>query len=186
MRLFPSILRGGIGFAAVSTAAFSVWVFGGGWLHHHGGELVMYAGCCLVFVLLSGLFLHPLLEGAGTLMRFYGIFIPAFLAYAVAWCAGWFWLGAGDGEWMASLIGSLAFTVVMAARLKGWRVLLPSALVMFVTHSAGYFAGERVCYASLHSKPSELIWGALYGLGFGVGIGYTFAMMQRSWKQGNS
>lgn len=180
--LLASILRGGLGFAVVSTAAFAVWVFGGGWFQGHGGEAAMYAGCCAVFMLLSGLLLHPLLEGQGRVGRFYRLFIPAFLAYAIAWCGGWFWLGAGTGEWVGSLAGSLAFTLVMAAVLQGWRRWWLTALVMFVGHSAGYFAGEQVCYRSLHSKESELIWGLLYGLGFGAGIGYAFAVMQRPCK----
>ena len=178
-RLLISMVRGGLGFAAVSTAAFAVWVFGGGWFHSHGGELAMYGGCCAVFLLLSGLLLHPLLEGQGRIWRFYRIFIPAFLAYAIAWCGGWFWWGAGVGEWIGSLAGTLAFTMVMAAMLKGWRRWWLSALVMFVGHSAGYFGGAEVCNQSLHSKGSELVWGLLYGLGFGAGIGYAFALMQR-------
>ena len=174
------MVRGGLGFAVVSTAAFGVWVFGGKWFSHHGGEAAMYAGCCLVFLLLAGVLLHPLLQGQKTVSRFYKIFIPAFIVYAVAWCAGWFLMGAGNGEWVASLAGSVAFTVIMAAMLNGWRALPLSALVMFLGHSAGYFAGEKVCYTSLHSANSELMWGALYGLGFGLGIGHAFAAMQRS------
>ena len=185
MQMLSSILRGAIGFAVVSAAAFSVWVYGGKWFHQHGGEAAMYAGCCLVFLGIAGLLLHPLLNGPKSLARFYKIFIPAFLLYAVAWCAGWFLMGAGRGEWVASLAGSIAFTLVMAAMLKGWRALLVSTLVMFVAHSAGYFAGEKVCYTSLHSAMSELLWGVCYGLGFGAGIGYAFAAMQRPWTPEN-
>jgi hypothetical protein len=179
MSLLSSILLASLGFAAVSVGAFSVWVFGGGWFHHHGGEAAMYASCCLVFAVLSGLLLHPLLAGSATLWKFYRLFIPAFMAYAVAWCAGWFLLGAGQGEWVASLAGSFAFAAVMAASCGNRRALLPAALVMFLAHSAGYFCGEKVCYASLHSARGELVWGLLYGLGFGAGIGHTFWLMQR-------
>ena len=183
MRLFPSICRGGIGFAIVSAAAFAVWVWGGAWFARHGGELALYSGCCLAFLGLSGLLLHPLLQGPRALPRFYGIFVPAFMAYAIAWCAGWFLGGAGRGEWIGSLAGSLAFTSVMAAFLKGWHHWRSSALVMFAGHSAGYFIGEYICYRSLHSASSELIWGVCYGLGFGIGIGYAFAVMQRPWTR---
>ncbi len=180
MSLVSSILRGALGFALVSVAAFAVWVFGGAWFEHHGGELAMYAGCCTVFVVLAGLLLHPLLKaGPGRLKRFYAIFIPAFLVYAVAWCGGWFAMGAGRGEWAGSLAGSVAFVVVVEGMLKNWRALPLAALVMFAGHSAGYFAGEKICYASLHSAGSELAWGLLYGLGFGAGIGYAFWATQR-------
>lgn len=175
------MIRGGVGFAVVSTAAFAVWALGETWFAHYGGELGMYAGCCLVFILLSGLVLRPMLGWPGTLLQFYRFFFSAFLAYAIAWCAGWFSLGMGLGEWLGSLVGCLAFTAVMAATLRGWRVLLPSALMMFALHSAGYFTGAHVCYTSLHSVSSELAWGALYGLGFGAGIGFAFVMMRRPW-----
>ena len=68
---------------------------------------------------------------------------------------------------------------VMAATLRGWSVLLPSILVLFLAHSAGYFTGDYLCAISLHSLPSQLAWGALYGLGFGAGIGCAFALMTR-------
>ncbi|WP_395741562.1 hypothetical protein [Prosthecobacter sp.] len=173
------MIRGGVGFAVVSTAAFAVWAFGEGWFAQLGGEAGMYAACCVVFILLSGLVLRPLLGWPGTLLQFYRFFFTAFLAYATAWCAGWFSLGMGAGEWLGALVGCTAFTAVMAATLNGWRMLLPSALVMFAFHSAGYFAGAHVCYSSLHSVGSELAWGALYGLGLGAGIGSAFAMMRQ-------
>lgn len=171
------MIRGSVGFAIVSTAAFAVWALGSTWFVRLGGEAGMYAGCFLVFILLSGLVLRPMLGWQGTVGQFYRFFFTAFLAYAIAWCAGWFLLGMGLGEWLGSLVGCAAFTAVMAATLHGWRMLLPSALMMFVLHSAGYFAGAHVCYTSTHSVMSELAWGALYGLGFGAGIGFAFSRM---------
>ncbi|MDZ4287947.1 MAG: hypothetical protein U0984_08305 [Prosthecobacter sp.] len=182
MTILATTVRGSIGFAVVSTAAFATWAFGDAWFYEHGGELVMYAACCLVFIVLAGLVLRPLLRWPGTIGRFYGFFVPAFLAYAIAWCAGWLLLRSATGEWLGSLAGSAAFSIVMAATVRGWRVLLPSILVMFLAHSAGYFVGAYICAISLHSVGSMLAWGCLYGLGFGAGIGYAFALMHRSWK----
>lgn len=171
------MIRGGLGFALVSTAAFAVWALGGRWFHHHGGEAAMYATCCLVFVVLSGLVLKPALGWAGSLRTFYRFFALAFLAYAAVWCVAWFKLGTGKGEWVASLAGSLAFAAVMAAALRQWRRFLPAAVMIFIGHSAGYFAGEYVCYSSLHTTASELAWGLLYGLGFGAGIAGAMSIM---------
>ncbi|HYE78943.1 MAG TPA: hypothetical protein VEI97_13240, partial [bacterium] len=122
--------------------------------------------------------LRPLLPWPGSIGRFYAFFIPAFLAYAVTWCAAWWALGAGMGEWLGSLAGTAAFATIMAATLRGWSVLLPSILIMFLAHSAGYFTGDYLCAISLHSLASQLAWGALYGLGFGAGIGCAFALMR--------
>ena len=61
----------------------------------------------------------------------------------------------------------------------------------FVAHSAGYFAGGLLMGLILQSHRdgplaglskdwvgvlAKLAWGFLYGLGFGVGLGYTFHM----------
>ncbi len=183
MNLTRSLLRGTLGFAVVSTAAFAVWALGSGWFQHHGGEGAMYAACCVVFIALAGVLLHPLVAGRRSMARFYKVFMPAFLAYAVAWCAGWFKLGAGAGEWAASAAGSLAFAAVGTPMLGKGRAWLEAALVVFVGHSAGYFVGERICYQSHHSVNSELVWGLCYGLGFGLGIGYTFWAAQTHAKQ---
>lgn len=168
------VLLGALSFACVSTAAFAVWAYGAAWF---SGELAMYSGCFGVFLLLAGLLLRPALRwgGWGT---FYAQFTPAFLAYAVLWCVAYFWLRDGLGEWIASFAGSVAFVGVIAALRQGWRAFPMSAAVLFVTHSAGYFAGEHLCYTALHATWSMLVWGTLYGLGFGAGIGFTLGRMR--------
>lgn len=173
------MFRGALAFSLVSTAAFAVWAFGAGWFAGRGGEAGMYAACCAAFLLFSGLLLRPALRWGGW-ARFYAEFVPAFLSYAVAWCAVYFLAGDGAGEWIASLAGCAAFAAVLAAMRRGWRVYLISVTVLFAGHSAGYFAGRHVCYTSLHSTASELLWGTLYGLGFGAGTGYVISRMPRS------
>jgi hypothetical protein len=49
----------------------------------HGGEAGLYAASTVVFVGLAGLLMHLLVRGHSRLLRFYGIFISAFIAYAV-------------------------------------------------------------------------------------------------------
>jgi hypothetical protein len=174
-----AIVRGSLGFAIVSVAAFSVWAFGKGWLRDYGGETTLYACCFAVFAALTGLLLHPLVTGAGALRRFYLSFVPAFLAYTVLWCAAWYALGADSGEWLGSLAGSIGFAAVLAMKFRRFGAMIPAALALFTGHSAGYFAGEWICYDQLHSVPGELAWGLLYGLGFGAGIGYAYWAVQR-------
>jgi hypothetical protein len=179
MKLLPSMLAGALGFAVTSVAAFSVWAFGAGWFEGHGGELAMYSGCAAVFVLLSGLLLHPLLKGSDRVARIYKTFIPAFLAYAVAWCVAWMGMRDRTGEWMGSAAGSVAFAAVLALMFRNGRALLPAAVVVFILHSAGYFAGSVIYEDFMHMPRGRLVWGLLYGLGFGAGIGYAYWAMQR-------
>lgn len=179
MNLTHSILRGGIGFAVVSVAAFAVWAFGDRAFTRLGGEAGLYAACTVVFVALSGLLLHRLVAGPGSLGRFYRIFIPAFVAYAVAWCAGWFALGMGAGEWLGSAAGSAVFAGVVAWSLGNARAWPLGALVLFIAHSAGYFLGGEMYYPSDRQVMAKLLWGLVYGLGFGAGIGFVFWLAQR-------
>jgi hypothetical protein len=168
--LVACLLRGSLGFGAVSVAAYSIWAFGAGRVL---GEKGMYAAVAAVFVVLSGAVLHPL---AGGWLRFLRSFVPGFLAYAAVWCLAWFQLKAGKGEWLGSAGGSLAFALVAGGALGAWRAVLPAALVLFLTHSAGYFLGGELYYATKKSAPilAMLGWGLLYGLGFGAGIGTAY------------
>jgi hypothetical protein len=188
------MFRGSIGFAIVSAAGFSVWAFAGKRLYASVGEAGLYAVCALVFLGSSGLLLSPLVRGPRSLLRFYQIFMPAFLAYAILWCAAWFSLRFGRGEWLGSLLGSLVFVTATGRGLGNYGGFLRASIVVFVCHSAGYFLGGQLMHwingptsAALFtglSKPqlsamAKLSWGLLYGLGFGAGIGYVFWTFQR-------
>ncbi len=192
--LLRALLRGGFGFAIVSLVGFSVWAFAGKWLYPMIGEGGLYAACLLVFLGLSGLLLHALVRGPRPLWRFYGIFIPAFFAYAVVWCAAWFAWRFGVGEWVGSLAGTAIFVTVTTLRFGNYRGFIKACLVLFACHSAGYFLGGKwmqwmaspvaaAMFSGL-SKPqlsgmAKLGWGLLYGLGFGAGIGFVFYTLQR-------
>ena len=179
MTLRSSILRGSLGFTVVSVAAFAVWAFAAKWFQTRGGELAMYAACAAVFLGLSGPLLHRLVQGPGSLRRFYTTFVPAFIDYAVVWCLAWFKLGGRFGEWVGSAGGSLAFVVALAVLMKNFKALPMATLVLFILHSAGYFIGGEVYYASAKGALDRLLWGVLYGLGFGAGIGHAYWAMQR-------
>jgi hypothetical protein len=174
--MIGAILRGALGFAAVSVAAFSVWAFGGKWFGGHGGDAVMFPVIALAFLVLSGVLLHPLAGGVG---RFYRAFVPAFFAYAAVWCAAWWLIKGRPGEWVGSVAGSAVFVLVAGAMLGNLRPWLTSTLVVAAGHSAGYFLGGVLFY-SMKSTLGMLAWGLLYGLGFGAGIGYVFAALRRS------
>jgi hypothetical protein len=67
------------------------------------------------------------------------------------------------------------------------------AMVLFFTHSVGYFFGGQLFYWLHGPSASEvlgwfsrtqlsmagmLVWGLIYGLGFGAGVGYAFFTAQ--------
>ncbi len=189
-----SILRGSLGFGLVSLAAFSVWAFGGGWFRGRGGEPAMYVAIAAVFVVFTGVLLHPLVQGPRRLLRFYQVFVPAFLLYSIVWSGFWFWLKYGLGEWLGAGIGSMAFVAYSAWRFGSWRAFWLVTVVFFVLHTAGYFAGgmsmaklselAREDPVPFLDKPqlmllAKMSWGLFYGLGFGAGLGYVYHSFQK-------
>jgi hypothetical protein len=181
------VLWGALAFGVLSVAAFSVWAFGGTWFRSRGGDPAMYAVIAGVFVLGSGVLLGCLTGGPG---RFYRVFVPAFLLYAVIWCAAWFGLGGRLGEWLGAVVGGAAFVLVslkLLGNTRGWPVV---AVVFLVAHCAGYFAGDwAYAYAKANAgewsaaweipvagvaKLGRLAWGLFYGLGFGAGLAAVF------------
>jgi hypothetical protein len=110
-----SAAEGAWRFALLSVAAFSVWAFAGRWfygLFQGLGEGPLFAATALVFLVLAGPMLAPLAPGPARMRRLYGVFLPAFLSYAVVWSATWFLLRDQLGEWLASLLSSVAFVAV--------------------------------------------------------------------------
>lgn len=183
---------GAVSFAVVSVLGFAVWAVGGKWLQARFGEIGVFAACAIVFLGASGLLMHPLIHGSNRLLRFYAVFIPSFFAYALLWSLSWFLFHFGLGEWLASLLGSVAFVAMASWRLGGRGGFWKACAVAFVAHSAGYFLGGKwMAWMGSHgglagglSKAqgallAKLGWGMLYGLGFGAGIGYTFSAFKK-------
>ena len=173
--MIRDVLRGALGFAAVSVAAFSVWAFG------PLKGTAMYAGVAAVFVVLTGFALHRL---ASSPRLFAKAFIPAFIAYAIVWSAIYLSFRFKGRDYVAIVAGCAAFTAILAAVLGGRRAWLTPWikvwLVATAAHAAGYWLGGVVCYGVFkHDRLGMLAWGVGYGLGFGAGIGYAFHAFQR-------
>jgi hypothetical protein len=187
--LASSILSGAWRFALTGVGAFAVWAFAGGWFHENGGEAALFAAVAAAFIGLAGLTLAPLLPGPRRVARFYRVFVPAFLAYAVVWSASWFLLGFGLGEWLGSLLGCVSFVAIAGWLLGNRRPIPVASVVLFAAHSLGYFAGGALMGFVIRGADGGLLgglsqsaadtlgklsWGLAYGLGFGAGLGYLF------------
>lgn len=188
------ILRGALGFAVVSVAGFVPWAVFGKWFRGHGGEIGMYAICALVFIALSGLLLHRLILGKGSLGRFFKLFSLIFSAYSVAWIAGWMALRGHPGSIAGLAAGTLVMGLLMVAAFDAWKETLKVILALFLLNSAGYFLGGwiedalvQACECSGQISPAspttmliaKLQWGVCYGLGLGAGLGLAFYFCQK-------
>jgi hypothetical protein len=192
--LSASLWRGIIGFTLLSLAGFAPWAVFGKWFYRNLGEAGLYGVCALVFIGLSGPFMHRLILGPGSLSRFYKLFSLGFAAYSVAWIGGWMSLRGHPG----SIVGLLAGTALM-----GWifstafgvpRSMLKIIAALFLLNAAGYFIGGVIEEALLQNKEcnilgisltrpqyeatAKLMWGLCYGIGFGAGLGLAFHVAQ--------
>ena len=194
--LRESVLRGMIGFTLVSLGGFAPWVLAGRWFNRNVGEAGLYAVCAVVFIGLSGLLLHRLIIGPGSLVRFYKVFSLAFALYAVAWTIGWMAFRGFAGSTAGLLAGTTVMGVILACGFKAGGATARIILVLFVANAAGYFIGEWaynfiptlkegnalgiVLERPTRAMLSKAAWGFSYGLGFGAGIGFAFHACQEN------
>lgn len=192
--LFESVVRGAVGFALVSVAGFTPWVLAGKWFYRNPGEPAMYAACALVFIILSGLALHRMIIGPGSLPRFYAFFGAAFLLYSIGWTVGWMALRGHSGSLAGLAAGTAMMAVMFGIAFEAKSRIADVAAVLFASNALGYFVGgwiegylshqSAVNVAGIVLEGNALVvfmkymWAVCYGLGLGAGLGYAFYACQ--------
>jgi hypothetical protein len=173
-----SLLVGGFGFGLVSLCVFATVAFGERWMYRNLGMVGAYLTWTMLFILLGGGVLGSLVVGRWRLPKFYVLFGLAFFAYAAGWVGAYFTVRGTMGEWIGSLVGSLLMGLVLSFSLGAVRSALPLSLALFVANSAGYFVGSAVNDA-LGGSTGMLLWGTIYGLCLGVGLGMLLHFAQK-------
>ena len=184
------MVRGALGFTLVSVAGFAPWAVFGRPLYRRIGEAGLYSICAVVFLGLSGVVLHRLLAGRGSLVRFYKLFLPAFAAYSVAWIGGWMALHGQAGSWLGLFLGAVCLGSLLARGLGAPKETPQVIAILFGLNAAGYFGGGWMEGWLMHAKGLPVtkeiqsmlamsLWGVGYGLGLGAGLGITFWRCQR-------
>jgi hypothetical protein len=72
-------------------------------------------------------------------------------------------------------------SMVIAAGFGVLRAALSSSIVLFVANSAGYFIGSALNDV-FRGKTGMLLWGAMYGLTLGAGLGAVLYSVQAQRK----
>ena len=179
-----SLLIGGLGFAVVSLCVFATVAFGERWMYRNLTVLGAYLAWTVLFILLGGAVLGSLVSGRWRLPRFYLLYGLAFFVYAVAWVVAYFALDDPVDEWFGSLAASVLMALVFAAGFGVMRSVLKFSALLFIANSIGYFIGA-ILNARVGGSTGMLLWGVVYGLCLGAGIGAVLHFAQR-WRPESS
>jgi hypothetical protein len=172
-----SLLIGSFGFCFASLCVFATVAFAERWMYRTLGLSGAYAVWTVLFIFLGGALLSPLVIGPGRLWRFQLVFGTAFLLYAVGWVASYFTLRGVAGEWAGSLIGSILIALVITLAFGVVKTFFAQTAALFIANSAGYFLGDML-NNSISGMTGMLLWGLLYGLCLGAGLGLSIFLAQ--------
>jgi hypothetical protein len=175
--LTRSIATGAIGFALVSLCVFATVAFAERWMYQNLGLVGAYLAWTVLFIVLSGAVFGSLVIVRWRLPRFYLLWALAFFAYAAAWMLAYFTLRATTGELIGAIAGSILMAVVLALGFGSLRSIVKLSAVLFVSNSLGYFLGAAL-FQSLNAPTGMLLFGVVYGLFFGAGIGAALHFVQ--------
>ena len=179
--LARSIMTGGVGFSLVSLCVFATVAFGERWMYAHLGMLGAYLVWTALFIILGGAVLGSLVVGRWRLPKFYLLYGIAFFAYAVGWVGAYFTLRSIAGEWVGSVAGSILMALVFALGFAATRSIVKLSVVLFIANSLGYFAGSAL-NDFIGGQAGMLLWGFVYGLCLGAGIGAVLHLAQHGSK----
>jgi hypothetical protein len=136
-----------------------------------------YLTWTVLFIALGGAALTPLIAGPARVRRSYVIFGAGFFVYAAGWIAAYFTLHGAAGEWVGSLAGSVLMSLAIAACFRAWPLVPRLSVALFVANSIGYFVGSWL-NETARGKTGMLLWGAVYGLCLGAGLGIVLYLVQ--------
>jgi hypothetical protein len=178
--LARSIATGAIGFGLVSLCVFATVAFIEAWMFRNLGLFGSYLAWIVLFILLSGgVFGSLVVVDRWRLPKFYLLWAVAFFAYAAVWMIAYFGLGRSTGEIVGSLVGSIFMALVLAVGFRSFGSTVKLSAVLFVSNFLGYFLGASL-FETLRAPTGMLLFGVVYGLLFGAGIGAALQIAQRN------
>ena len=175
--------RGAVGFGLASLVVFGTVAFGERWMYQTLGLYGAYGAWTLLFIVPSAAALRSLVADPARKRAFPLLFAAAFFLYAVGWMAGYFLLrkswGEQPAELVASLLGSALLALTLAVGLCAARRFVPMFGILFAANTAGYFLGGALLF-TLGRPVGMLLWGVVYGLLLGAGLGAAIHRAQEA------
>jgi hypothetical protein len=89
----------------------------------------------------------------------------------------YFSLGRTVGELIGALAGSVLMGLVIASGFRTFNSIVKLSAALFVSNTLGYFLGAAL-FDSLNAPIGMLLFGVVYGLFFGAGIGAALQLVQ--------
>jgi hypothetical protein len=172
-----SLLIGSLGFCLASLCVFATVAFAERWMYRNLGLSGAYIAWTVLFIFLGGTLLSPLVIGPDRWRRFQLLYGMAFLLYAAGWVVSYFTLRGDAGAWAGSLVGSILMALVIVLAFGVIKTFFTQLAVLFIANSAGYFLGESL-YDSIRGETGMLLWGVIYGLCLGAGLGLSLYLAQ--------
>jgi hypothetical protein len=172
-----SLLIGSLGFCLASLCVFATVAFAERWMYRNLGLSGAYIVWTVLFIFLGGTFLSPLVIGPDRWRRFQLLYGIAFLLYAAGWVVSYFTLRGDAGAWAGSLLGSILMALVIVLAFGVMKTFFTQFAVLFIANSAGYFLGEMLDN-SIRGETGMLLWGVIYGLCLGGGLGLSIFLAQ--------
>jgi len=180
--LGQSLVLGAGGFCVVSVLVIAVAVFADNSLRNFFGPTGSYVVYDLMILLMAGPVFRRLIIEPHSAFRAYVLFAAAFFLYHVTWATAFRPFQNLLGEWLGSLAGGIGLGLGLATVFDAPKQALRSILILCVGSAAGYFGG-RLLRQYFPGIAGALVWGAVYGLGMGTGLGYALHACQEPARQ---
>jgi hypothetical protein len=182
LTLAQSLGLGAGGFCGVSMLVIAVAAFADNSLRKYLGPTGSYVVYDLMVILMAGAVFRQLIIAPHPAFRAYVLFGAAFFLYYVTWAAAFRPFQNLLGEWLGALAGGIGLGLVFATVFDAPKQALRSILILCVASAAGYFGGKFL-RQFFPGRAGALVWGAVYGLGMGTGLGYALYACQEPARQ---
>jgi hypothetical protein len=172
------LLTGLIGIGVVSFIVFATVAYAERGLVRGLGHLGAYLFWALTFMVGGGWILGTLVNPPHSRSKFIGVYALGFFLYSAAYVAFYFPLHNVPAEALGIGVGSIVLSLCLGLFFKNRSALPLMTAAIVVTNMIGYFAG-RYFWTTVKPPAGMLIWGILYGIALGAGLGLAMYYGQR-------
>jgi len=182
LTLGQSLGFGAGGFCLIIVIVMTIAALTDTLLKKYLGDKAGYVVNALLFILMAGGVFRRLVIAPAPVFRAYLLFAAAFFLYDAAWTATYRPFRNMLGEWLGSLAGGTGLGLILATVFDAPKQAVKAILILCIGSMAGYFGGKFL-HQYIPGIAGAMVWGAVYGLGMGAGLGYALYACQEPARQ---